>query len=177
MKNKPIVVNLFASPGSGKSTGASYIFSQLKMRGVNVELITEFAKDLTWENNSCALSCQEYVLGNQSYRLHRCRDKVDVIITDSPIFLSILFKQEEYLDEHFDLTVMSVMNSYNNVNYFIERDKPYNPIGRNETEIESNILKDKLVNLLNKYDVKFTTVKGNIDGYDLIVEDICKMIE
>lgn len=39
------VVNLFAQPGAGKSTGAAYIFAKLKMAGVNAELITEFAKD------------------------------------------------------------------------------------------------------------------------------------
>lgn len=28
-----LVVNLFGAPGSGKSTGAAYIFSQLKIAG------------------------------------------------------------------------------------------------------------------------------------------------
>ena len=40
-----IVVNLFGVPSAGKSTGAAYIFSKLKMAGINAELITEFAKD------------------------------------------------------------------------------------------------------------------------------------
>ena len=40
-----IIVNLFGVPGAGKSTGAAYIFSQLKMKGINAELITEFAKE------------------------------------------------------------------------------------------------------------------------------------
>lgn len=39
------VINLFGQPGAGKSTGAAYIFSQLKLRGINAELVTEFAKD------------------------------------------------------------------------------------------------------------------------------------
>ena len=45
-----IVVNLFGVPSAGKSTGAAYIFSRLKMEGINAELITEFAKDKVWEN-------------------------------------------------------------------------------------------------------------------------------
>lgn len=40
-----ILINLFGAPGTGKSTGAAYIFSQLKMKGINAELVTEFAKD------------------------------------------------------------------------------------------------------------------------------------
>ena len=46
-----LVVNLFGTPGAGKSTGAAYIFSNLKMRGINAELVTEFAKDMVWEDN------------------------------------------------------------------------------------------------------------------------------
>ena len=72
----PLVVNLTGSPGAGKSTGAAKIFSELKQRGVNCELVTEFAKDKTWENNQTALQCAEYIFGNQSYRLQRCRDRM-----------------------------------------------------------------------------------------------------
>lgn len=42
---KTLVVNLFGTPVAGKSTGAAYIFSELKMRGINAELVTGFAKD------------------------------------------------------------------------------------------------------------------------------------
>lgn len=44
-----IVINLFGEPGAGKSTGAAYVFAMLKMNGVNAELVTEYAKDITWE--------------------------------------------------------------------------------------------------------------------------------
>lgn len=43
--NNTIVVNLFGAPGAGKSTGAAHIFAELKMCGINTELVTEFAKD------------------------------------------------------------------------------------------------------------------------------------
>lgn len=44
-----LIINLFGAPGAGKSTGAAYVFSQLKAAGVNAELVTEFAKDKVWE--------------------------------------------------------------------------------------------------------------------------------
>ena len=62
---KPIVVNLTGAPGAGKSTGAAFIFAELKKAGVNAELVTEFAKDKTWEHNVLALGCQEYVFGKR----------------------------------------------------------------------------------------------------------------
>lgn len=58
-----IIVNLFGVPGAGKSTGAAYIFSKLKMRGIEAELITEFAKDKVWKNSEKAFQNQAYIFG------------------------------------------------------------------------------------------------------------------
>lgn len=57
-----LVVNLFGVPGAGKSTGAAYIFSCIKMAGVNAELITEYAKDKVWERNDEAFRNQASVI-------------------------------------------------------------------------------------------------------------------
>ena len=92
-----IVVNLFGVPGAGKSTGAAYVFSKLKMQGINAELVTEFAKDMVWENNNKVLMNQEYIFGSQSYRLDRLRDKVDVIVTDCPLFLTAFYNKSSVL--------------------------------------------------------------------------------
>lgn len=50
-----IVVNLYGGPGVGKSTGAAYVFARLKEAGVVAELVTEFAKDLTWGHSRAIL--------------------------------------------------------------------------------------------------------------------------
>ena len=47
---------LRGAPGAGKSTLAAYTFAKLKMMNVNCELVTEFAKDKTWEKNFTVLS-------------------------------------------------------------------------------------------------------------------------
>lgn len=167
-----IVVNLFGVPGAGKSTGAAYIFVKLKMHGINAELITEFAKDKVWENNEEVFKNQAYLFGKQSYRMSRCRDKVDVIVTDSPLPLSIFYNKDDVLGEDFNKTVMNVFNSYNNLNYLLLRVKPYSPIGRHQTEEESNALKQPMVNLLNDRDIKYIECDGSHDGYEKIVEDV-----
>ena len=82
-----LIVNLFAGPGAGKSTIAAYVFARLKMAGVNCELAPEFAKDKVWEHNQTALDNQIYVFAKQYYRITRCADQVDVVITDSPVAL------------------------------------------------------------------------------------------
>jgi len=167
-----IVVNLFGVPGAGKSTGAAYIFSQLKMRGINAELITEFAKDKVWEENTEVFKNQAYLFGKQSYKISRCKGKVDVIVTDSPLPLSVFYNDDEVLGEDFNKTVMNVFNSYDNLNYLLLRVKPYNPKGRHQTEEESNALKQPMINLLCGRNIEYTEHDGNIDGYAEIVLDI-----
>lgn len=167
-----VVVNLFGAPGAGKSTGAAYIFSQLKMLGVNAELVTEFAKDKVWENNTEVLSNQTYVFGKQHFRISRCANKVDVIVTDSPLLLSAIYNRSELLGEEFNNLVAKIFKSYNSVNYFIERSKPYNPVGRLQTEQESDDIANEIKGMLERYDVPFFEVAGNTHGYDTVVEHI-----
>ena len=42
------IINIFGNPGSGKSTIAAYLFTELKSRNIEVELVTETAKDLVY---------------------------------------------------------------------------------------------------------------------------------
>ena len=171
-----IIVNLFGVPGAGKSTGAAYIFSQLKMKGINAELITEFAKDKVWENNEKVFKNQLYLFGKQSFRISRVQDEVDVIVTDSPLLLSILYNQTPILGENFNQLVYDVFNSYNNINYLIRRTKPYNPSGRMQTEEESNALAQPMVDLLTNWNVPYSNISGDIDGYDQIVNEILQLV-
>lgn len=169
-----IVVNLFGQPGAGKSTGAAYIFSKLKLAGVDAELITEFAKDKVWEDNHEVFKNQAYMFGKQSFKLSRCDGKVQVIVTDSPLPLSILYNNEDRLTENFNKSVMDVFNSYNNLNYLLKRVKPYNPNGRHQTEDESDTLSVEIKNMLFDREIKYIEKDGDISGYDAIFNDVMR---
>lgn len=171
-----ILVNLFGVPSSGKSTGAAYIFSQLKLKGINAELVTEFVKDKVYEESKEVFNNQAYIFGKQYFRISRCQDKVDVVITDSPLLLSVFYNNSELLGKEFETLVCKVFNSYNSLNYLLLRDKPYNPVGRFQTEEESNALAKPMRDMLEKYKVNFIERKGNQNDYDLIVEDIIKKL-
>ena len=172
MDNKCIVVNLFGVPSAGKSTGAAYIFSKLKMAGVNAELVTEFAKDLDWEENNVALGNQLYVFSNQLHRMYRCSDKVEVLITDSPLPLSIIYNKSAILGEAFNQTVMNCFNAFDNLNYLVLRDRPYNPKGRIQTEEEAEALKKPLSDLLEGRNIEYTTIKGNLQAFNNVVDTV-----
>lgn len=168
-----IVVNLFGAPGAGKSTGAAYIFSQLKLKyNINAELVTEFAKDKVWEDNAKALDNQAYVFGEQSYRISKMDRKVDIVVTDSPLLLSKLYNSSSILGESFNETVVKVFNSYTNMNFFINRVKKYNPAGRLQTEEESDKLSTKLFKELQELSVPFEMINGDLEGYNKIIDEI-----
>lgn len=169
---KTIIVNLFGAPGAGKSTGAAYIFSKIKMAGVNAELVTEFAKDKVWEESKEVFNNQIYIFGKQSFKISRVMNKVDVIITDSPIILSSFYNSDEMIQEELDALVMKTFNSYNNMNYFIERVKPYQEKGRFQTEAESDKIADEVSTLLDEKEVDYEVIAGDTEGYDYIVKQI-----
>ena len=176
MKNKTIIVSLFGAPGAGKSTLSAYIFAKLKMLGVNCELVTEFAKDKVWDKNNEALSNQIYIFAKQYYRISRCADKVDVIITDSPLFLSPFYNKDSEIDAPLKQLVYTISSRYDNLNYFVRRIKKYNPIGRLQTEEESNQYAIDIKNMLNSFKVDFTEIDGDLMSADIVTQQVLEKI-
>lgn len=128
-----IVINLFGGPGVGKSTTASGLFSLMKKQYLNVELVTEYAKDLTWEKRHNILQDQIYITAKQNRRLSRLLDhEVDFVVTDCPLLTALMYTPKEYYPSYTPL-VKEIFNSYNNINYILARQKKYVTTGRNQT--------------------------------------------
>ena len=162
-----LIINLFGAPGAGKSTGAAYVFSQLKAAGVNAELVTEFAKDKVWEGTKAVFENQAYIFGKQYFRISRLEGKVDVVITDSPILLSAFYNDNDHvLGEEFDKLVFKVFDYYNRIDVFVHRVKPYNEAGRFQTEEESDAISKEMLRFLDKFGVDCLHINGDFAGYD-----------
>ena len=169
-QKKTIVISLFGGPGSGKSTLAAVTFAKLKMMGINCELVTEFAKDKVWEKNNEALSNQIYIFAKQYYRISRCADKVDVIVTDSPLFLSPFYNKDPDIDEPLKQLTYIISNKYDNLNYFVKRVKKYNPVGRLQTEVEANEYCIRIKEMMKSFNLDFVEVNGDLMSADIIVQ-------
>lgn len=104
--------------------------------------------------------------------MSRCKDKVEVIITDSPLLLSAFYNSSNVLGESFNQTVFNCFDSFCNMNYLLLRDKPYNPKGRLQTESKSDALKEPLLKNLNDWNIDYEVKKGNEKCYDEITNDI-----
>jgi hypothetical protein len=163
------VINLAGSPGSGKSTSAAGVFYYMKLKGINCELVTEFAKQLTWQERFNTLQNQPYVFSKQLDRLLNCIGKVDYVITDSPLFLSALYGETS---STFKAFVLESFNSFNNVNFYIERTKAYNPVGRNQTEAESDAIGAKIKDYMGENDINHWTINGDKEAVQKILDII-----
>jgi hypothetical protein len=172
---KTIVVNLFAGPGAGKSTAAAGAFSLLKQAGRNVEYVSEYAKDLTWGEHQFALGDQVHVLGEQHFRLFRLFGKVEAIITDSPILLGLLYAGPETPQAYRDL-VLELHKGMSTLNFFLLREKAYNPSGRNQTLEQARVLDIAANEMLLRAGVEFTSIPGDWGAarriHDAVVERI-----
>ena len=132
MKQK--IVNLYAGPGAGKSTTAALIFSYMKLRGYNVELVREYAKDLVWEFGTIPSHITQLdIFTEQKKRQDILYGKVDLIITDSPLRLSTLYGTPE------DLVIEEELK-YDSIDVEILRTKSYQSVGRLQTESEAKEL-------------------------------------
>jgi len=136
------VINLFGAPGVGKSTTAAGLYNLMSVRGHSVELVSEFAKDLTWSKDWMGLSHQPTILAQQDYRLRRLEGQVEYAIVDSPLPCQIAYMGEEWLNAGLDTLAWSLFERYYNLNVLMSRNSlhKYQSAGRNQTHEEACIL-------------------------------------
>ena len=63
--------------------------------------------------------------------INKVIDKVDIVITDSPILMNKFYNHSELLGEEYNKVLLRLFNSFENINYFLVRTHTYENIGRN----------------------------------------------
>lgn len=163
-----IVINFYGGPGTGKSTMAARIFSELKMKDYNCELITEYAKRKVWEQSYKTLENQVYVFAKQQFNMWTVSHYVDLMITDSPLILGNVYGGSNTLHQ----LVKETFESYTNINIFLHRTKKYNPYGRMQNESEAKEFDKVIKKLLDSYGYKYSEFEGNIEAVPAIINHI-----
>lgn len=143
--NKTLLINLYGGPGAGKSTSAARLFSFLKDEDRNVELVTEYVKEWAWQDRKPINYDQFYLFGKQTRKEYTLFNKVDVIISDSPVELTSYYASLYGTTEQKDLfksmvavyRKMCETSGVTVVNVFLARTKKYNPSGRFQNESEA----------------------------------------
>ena len=164
MKKDVTVINFYGGPGSGKSTAAAGLFYHMKIAGYNVELTDEFAKECVWEGNLPMLADQLWVLGHQHRKILRLSDKVDYIITDSPVLLSPIYRNRYGEALYSDLIDKMALECYNlytrNINFMLKRPDQFDQEGRAQNYEETLEIDAAIVEQLEKLNIQYIKLES-----------------
>lgn len=141
-----VVINYFGGPGVGKSVAMAKTFTDLKVRGYNVEMLSEVAKQFIYEDRMNAVSNDYYLVARVNYLLSCLNDKVDIVVMDGSILnTNIYSKWNGKYSENFGNVVTSLFYDYDNISIYLTRDTEFKSgEGRIHSEEESKTL-DKLI--------------------------------
>jgi hypothetical protein len=84
------------------------------------------------------------------------KDKVDVIICDSPLPISIVYDKEN--SKAFHTLIMEQFNKFENYNFLLERGCEYQTEGRVQTEEEAREVDKVVKNVLDTYGINHMTL-------------------
>lgn len=173
-QRKTYVINILGGPGIGKSTVAADVFAELKRRGYECELALEVAKEKVWEESYRTLDDQIYIFAKQYHRLWRLQGKVDFIITDSPLLLSMYYNKNETL-RTFNPFINEVNSQFNNLNFVLLRTTQYRTNGRMQTEDEAKAIDGRITDILAEHAIPYRKVP--VDGAGKhIVNVVCDYV-
>ena len=166
------LVSFYGGPGSGKSTLAAGVFSSLKSKGYNCELVTEFAKELIWEGRKRVFEeSQAYLFCKTLHKLRMLEGKVDFVVLDSGLLLTLIYVHNEL--KSFSQWVRDVEKEYISYNILVKRLSPfYIETGRNETEKEALKKDIEVEEMLKEERKEFSLVLGFDLSIDIIVNGL-----
>lgn len=166
-------INFFAGAGAGKSTIATFLHAMLKMHGITSEYTGEEAKDWAWEKRLSLKVNDIYLFGEQHNRQFRLDDQVDCMVSDSPLMLSTVYRSDDTL---LHALVLQEFNKYNNINFYVNRTKPYITKGRKESAKGAKLIDEKTIKMLEYNHIPYTMVNGDWEGANEALKIILKRL-
>lgn len=161
---------------------AAGLFYLLKLGHENVDLVTEYAKELVWEGRlTDMLDKQEDIFVEQQRRIRRLRNNVDYAIVDSPLLLSYIYPKMNEMQRGVDHWpaldaflnfVIAVNSTYENINIFLERPNGFETRGRDHTLEESMAIDNAIKRALEELNQPFWEYSTNHTTADLIAEHL-----
>lgn len=161
-----VIVNFFAGPGAGKTSMTLALLAKLKAMGVNCDGSFEYAKVGEWEGRTGKIrQAQLYIAAKQHFRQHILDGEVQVVVTDGPFLLGIVYQKHSAKPlTNLPATLIELHNQYENINFYVNRTKPYMQIGRSQTEHEARAKDTEVRDMLVEYQIPFTDIEYGDEG-------------
>lgn len=175
-KLKTKVLNLYGGPGTGKTTTGADLFTKLKIRHTNCELVKEYIKDWVWEGRNINSYDQVYILAKQARREQILYGSVDVVITDAPMWLSPIYESKygagPYICNEIVMKFQKEAESrgVEFVHIFLRRVKPYRAEGRYQNEEEAKVIDQEIKDYLVQAQLPFIEVDADESAAEKIIE-------
>lgn len=130
-------INFYGGPGSGKSTVASQLYTDLKILQYTTELVREAAKDKVYlgiDLSKSDYNMQLIIFASQLERELLVAKHVQYLVSDSPLFLNAYYAKCAHL-----LSVAKANNAQDDLHIWIERDpnERFESNGRSHNEKQS----------------------------------------
>ena len=160
-QSKLKVVNLFGAPGVGKSTIAAGLFYFMKMSGISVEHVTEYAKYLVLTDRISQLEDEQlYLLAKQHHKQHILRGRYEWAITDSPLMLCAYYAPPATTPSKFTDLVRAYNDTFDNYNVFLTRglendDTEFEEQGRLHNKEQAYRIQNEQIDFLEKMNMPF----------------------
>jgi nicotinamide riboside kinase len=166
------IVNFYGGPSAGKSTMAASLFGWMKQRRLNVEYVSEFAKDLTWQRRHDCLDDQVFIVGEQHHRIYTLLGQTDWVITDSPLLLQVHYAKQACRKYHdnpkyqewviwFEDYIWRTYDLHYNIDFLVQRgDRQFIQAGRVQTESEAKEIDGEMQKILDRYRRQYATVNS-----------------
>lgn len=153
-----MVINAYGGPGAGKTTSCLSLVAELKKRGYTVEYVSEYAKELVYDDLTMLDGSKENqlkILGEQIKRMDRYMGKIDFIVTDASILLNPVYLKDDV--PGYDSSIAKIYNHYKNFNFFVNRGEKFVQEGRVEN-LDESIRKDQEIKeILKKNQIFYGT--------------------
>ena len=175
------VVNLIGGPSIGKSTCAAYLYYLFKKDGKRAELVRECVKDWLYEGKSVGSFDQLYFLGEGIRRETVLYNKVDYVISDSPVLLNLAYARK-YCSKNIVNSVEMMINAFyvqasseghRHVDVLLKRTHDYVEKDRYETKEQALEIDKNLTSILSTCMVVQPNEEGILSLYKFICE--CEM--
>lgn len=170
------VINIFGGPGAGKSTLAYKLTGWMKENGYNVDFISEYAKQMVYENRMNVLEQDQlYVFAKQHRKILTLKDTVEYIVTDSPFIQGIVYLNKSvYNKSHFTDLILDTYNSYPNLNIYLDRSDrfKYDTSGRYQDEEGAKDLDFEIYYAMNNIGIIFNRLDAGDTGNEIRITDM-----
>lgn len=156
------IISVIGAPHSGKSTLAAQIFTELKLKHFNCELVTEVARELVYQDKFSILeNNQLLVSGLQFEKFRELKGKINIIITDTSLIFGAIYDTET---PHLEDVLLYFYNKFDTINLFLTR--PKNITFRTEGRVEKSweeveIIEQSILVFLDKYKIPYIEIDNN----------------